>query len=96
MGAALLKTEELNLSEKEAEKLGEAVARVNREFGGVVLSPRQMAVGNLLMVGAGIYIPRVIAIRNNHKKKDDEAAPTAVPGAVVIDMAAHSAAAGVM
>jgi hypothetical protein len=94
MGAALLKTEELGLTEKEAERLAEAVARVNREFGGAVLSPKQMAVVNLVMVGGGIYVPRVIAIKNNHKKKDEAAAAPVPVGGVVIDMAAHGAAAG--
>jgi hypothetical protein len=48
---ALTKVEELKLDEEEAERLGKAVARVNEEFGGVILSPKQTAVINLLTCG---------------------------------------------
>lgn len=72
MGATILKTPELALEEKESEQLGKAVARVNAEFGGMVLDPKTAAVVNLLIVAGGIYVPRVIAVANNRKNAKAE------------------------
>lgn len=72
MGAQLLATPELELSDEEAKKLAVAVARVNDEFGGIVLSPKTQALLNLGTVSVGIYGPRVIAIGVNAKKKRAE------------------------
>jgi hypothetical protein len=68
MGAAMLKTPELELTPDEAERLGKAVNRVNREYGNIVMPPKTAATINLLIVAGGIYGPRLIAIRNNKKK----------------------------
>jgi hypothetical protein len=70
---AVTKIEELKLDEDEAERLGKAVARVNEEFGGVILSPKQTAVINLLTCGCGIYGPRIMAF-GLRKKNEAEAA----------------------
>lgn len=72
MGATILKAPELELEKEEAEKLGAAVAKVNAEFGYQLMSPKTEAIINLGMVGAGIYGPRLIAMRNNAKKAKAE------------------------
>lgn len=72
MLAELCKTAELKLTEDEAGKLGKAVARVNAEFGGAVFDPKTAAIVNLAFVAGGIYVPRVIAVTNNHKKAKAE------------------------
>lgn len=73
MGAAILKTPELQLSEDEGKKLGAAIARVNSEYGNIILPPKTAAWINLMMVGGAIYGPRAIAIKNNAKKKREAA-----------------------
>lgn len=77
MGSALLKTPELELTVEESEKLGKAVARVNAEYGNIILDPKTAALLNLGIVGVTIYGPRIITVRNNKKKKK-EAAPATV------------------
>jgi hypothetical protein len=74
MLSKIVKVEELQLDEDEAKKLGEAVARVNKEFGVQIMSPKTAALVNLGIVGAGIYGPRAMAIVNNAKKKKEQAA----------------------
>lgn len=69
MGSVILSTPELQLSEDEGKKLGAAVARVNAEYGNIILPPKTAAWINLAMVGGAIYGPRVIAMKNNAKKK---------------------------
>jgi hypothetical protein len=75
MGAAILKTPELQLSEDEGKKLGAAIARVNAEYGNIILPPKTAAWINLMMVGGAIYGPRAIAIRNNGRKRKSEQQP---------------------
>ncbi len=69
MLAKLTKIDELELDEEEAKKLGEAVARVNREFGVQIMSPKTAALLNLAVVGGAVYGPRAIAIMHNGTKK---------------------------
>lgn len=73
MLAKIVKCEELELDEDEAAKLGLAVARVNREFGVQIMSPKMAAILNLGIVGAAVYGPRIVAITNNAKKKKEAA-----------------------
>jgi hypothetical protein len=69
MLAKLTNVAELELEEDEAKKLGDAVARVNKEFGVQIMSPKTAALVNLAMVGGAVYGPRAIAVLNNAKKK---------------------------
>jgi hypothetical protein len=71
MLAKLTSISELELDEDEAAKLGSAVARVNKEFGVQIMSPKTAALVNLGMVGMGVYGPRVVAVMNNAKKKKE-------------------------
>lgn len=69
MLAALTKVEELKLDKEEAKELGAAIARVNSEFGGVVVSPKTAACVNLAMVGGAVYGTRLIAYSNRMKQE---------------------------
>ena len=73
-----LKIEELELDEEESKQLGTALARVQREFGVGVIPPKAMALINLATVAGSIYVPRVIAYSNNHKKPDKSKAPDVI------------------
>jgi len=78
MLAKLIHVSELELTKDEAEELGKAVARVNKEFGVQIMSPKTAALVNLGFVGAGIYGTRAMTIINNAKnKKKPKAAPVA-------------------
>jgi hypothetical protein len=72
MLAAIVKTPELEIDEAEAKRLGDAVARVNREFGVQIMSPKTAAVVNLIMAAGTVYGPRVIAMKNNSKRRKAE------------------------
>lgn len=79
--AAMTKTPELKLEKAEADQLGEAVARVNKEFGGFVLSPKAAAIINLATVGGTLYGPRMFAhaLRMKREKQDHAAGRTPAP-----------------
>ena len=82
MGAAICKTPELQLTKEEAEELGKAVARVNKEYGIQIISSKAAALINLAIVGGTIYGPRSIAIMNNRKnEKKNSGAKVQVPHA---------------
>jgi ribosomal protein L3 len=70
MGAAILKVPELELAKHEAERLGEAVAKVNRLYGGRMMSEKQAAWVNLMMVAGTVYGPRIgtVMLKNAAKK----------------------------
>jgi hypothetical protein len=72
MGATLLKTPELELTEDEAAKLASAVARVNELCGGMVLPEKAAAWIQLIMVAGTIYGPRIIVIQAKGKQKKVE------------------------
>lgn len=84
MLSKLVKIDELQLDEEEAKKLGDAVARVNKEFGVQMMSPKMAAIVNLGIVGAGVYGPRVIAITHNAKVKKEKAASASKVSQVVM------------
>jgi hypothetical protein len=69
MGAALLNVPELRLDEDEAKQLAGAMARVQKEFGVAVISPKAAALINMGVVGATIYGPRIVAMVNDASKK---------------------------
>lgn len=68
MLSSLTKIEELRLDKEEAKELGDAIARVNSEFGGIVVSPKTAACINLTMVAGAVYGTRLIAFNNRLKK----------------------------
>lgn len=74
MLALLMKTPELEIQEAEAKRLGDALTRVNEEFGGIVISPKTEAIINLVMAAGSVYGPRLIAIKMTAKKKRPAAA----------------------
>jgi hypothetical protein len=78
MGAALLKAPELCLSDEEAAKLSKAIARVNAEYGNVILPPKTAAWINLAICAGGVYGPRMVAIKNNRKNAQKEKPSTTV------------------
>jgi hypothetical protein len=96
MLAALCKVEELKLDETEAKRLGEAVAKVNAEFGGIVISPKTAAVMELVMAGCTIYGPRAVAysvrIKKEQMKKTIEGQGTVHPPAQQPPTSASAAA----
>jgi hypothetical protein len=61
MLASFLNVEELELDQKEAERLSEAVNKVQAEYDMPILSPAQLAWINLLMTTGGLYGPRWVA-----------------------------------
>lgn len=61
MGAALLKTPELELSEVEAKKLSDALKNVAKHYT-VNLDPKKLALVELSTTMVGVYGPRAIAI----------------------------------
>ena len=69
MLAMLTKQKALEMDDDEAKKLAEALARVQREFGVTVMSPKVAALVNLGMVGLGVYGPRVVTMANEAAKK---------------------------
>jgi hypothetical protein len=72
MLAAITKVEELELDQNEAKRLGEAVARINKLYGGFVFSEKTMAWINLGMAGCSIYGPRAIAYSARMKKEREK------------------------
>ena len=81
MGAVLLKTPELELTEEESAKLASAIAHVNELYGGVVLPEKAAAWINLIMVAGTIYGPRIIVIQSKGKRKP-EAEPRSTPSVI--------------
>lgn len=81
MGSVILKTPELAITKEESEQLGEAVARVNREFGVQIMSPKMAALVNLGIVAGTVYGPRVVTVIHEAKKKKDASKGHPVNGA---------------
>jgi hypothetical protein len=74
----------IELDEEDSKTLAKAVARVQKEFGVTILSPKAAAVVNLCMVGGGIYGPRLVTIVNEAKKKKKaKAAGADGPGPII-------------
>jgi hypothetical protein len=71
MLAKIADVDALELDESEAKKLADACARVQREFGVAIMSPKVAAIINLLMVGGGVYGPRAVAVAMHAKKKKE-------------------------
>lgn len=71
MGAAFTKIPELELEESEAKKLGDALARVNELYNGILLTDKQRAWIGLAMAAGTIYGPRLVAhkMRLKNEKK---------------------------
>jgi hypothetical protein len=65
-GAFILKTPQLALDESESKQLADAISQVS-ELYDVPIDPRAVAWGNLIMVAGTIYVPRIIAIKNEAK-----------------------------
>lgn len=79
MAAAFLKVPELELDEKEAERLGKAVAQVQNLYDLPIFTEKQMAWFNLTTTGAAIYGPRFMAAKIRKAKEKSgprEAAPS--------------------
>jgi hypothetical protein len=72
MLAKIIKVPEIKLDNEEAEELGKALARVNKEFGIAVLSPKTAALVNLAIVAGTVYVPRLMAhdLRKKNEKKN--------------------------
>jgi hypothetical protein len=79
MGAVLLKTPELEISEQEAKKLNDGITDVARYYTDAELPPKVQAWLNLLMVAGTVYGPRVIAIKIRSKNNR----PKIIPGTTV-------------
>lgn len=92
MLAKLTKVSELELTEEEAKILGDAMARVNREFGVQIMSPKTAALVNLATAGVGVYGPRMMAMANNakNKKEAEKRGPQMVVPPVGVGVAAPS------
>lgn len=79
--AAILATPELALSPQESEPLASAIIEVEKLYPTTV-DPRIVAWGNLMMVAAMIYAPRLMAIRmrqNAERQKRPAPSPQAQP-----------------
>ena len=71
IGASFLSMEELALDEKEAKLLADAIQGVAEHYP-LTLDPKYLAVGNLVMVGVGIYGTRIFAYRNRMKREQNK------------------------
>jgi len=69
MGAAMLKTPELVIDEKEAKMLCDAIQEVNAAYDLPMISPKTMAMIDLTMALGAVYGPRVITIMAKSKPK---------------------------
>jgi hypothetical protein len=93
MLAAITKTPELELTEEESKRIGAAVARVNEEFGGVVVSPKTAALINLAMAAGSVYGPRFVAINVRKRTERSTKHPQPIPTATMNGPFAVAAAA---
>jgi hypothetical protein len=71
--AAVSKCPELNITETDANKMGEALQRVNDLYDGAVMSPKVAAWYNLAMAMGGVYVPMFITIKAKKKMKKNPA-----------------------
>ena len=69
MLASLTKVDEFVLDKEEAERLAAAIAKVNAEYGGMVLPPKAAAWIHLAMAGGSIYGPRLFAYKLRMKNE---------------------------
>jgi hypothetical protein len=69
MLAKLTKIDELELEEDEAKRLGDAMARVQKEFGFKIIDPKTAALINLGVAAVGVYGTRAVAIYQNSKQQ---------------------------
>jgi hypothetical protein len=68
MLSSFLKTPELALNEKESEEMGNAINNVVNAYSkSLIISPQQLALMNLGIVCANIYVPRAVSILANKK-----------------------------
>lgn len=77
--AAIAKAPELALDPAEANKLAEAAAQVQAQYE-MIVDPKILAWGQLVIVAGSIYAPRVIAISMRHKKEKIERRTNVVNG----------------
>jgi hypothetical protein len=78
MGAAFLKTPELELEPDEAKQLAAAIAEVQKHYP-MTISPEAMAWTNLGMACAMVYGPRLYLVRNRQKEEKAQRARNVSP-----------------
>ena len=74
MGALMLKIPELAISEQESAMMAQGIANVAKHYPDTAISEKTLAWSNLLMVMAGVYGTRAVAISNNRKREKVQAA----------------------
>lgn len=67
--ATIAKVPEIELEEAEARKLGDALARVNALYDGIIFTEKQMAWIQLAMAGGAVYGPRLVVYRARVKQE---------------------------
>ncbi|RPJ42578.1 MAG: hypothetical protein EHM21_12615 [Chloroflexi bacterium] len=77
--ATSLKVPEIELSEQEAARLADAIARVQAEFPETKLPPRVIVLMNLAGVAGAIYGQRIVAVRLRHLAEAHQAGPAPGP-----------------
>lgn len=82
MAAAFTKIPELILEEEEANKLGQAMNRVNELYGGMVIPEKWAAWGNLAITAGAIYGPRFVA-HNLNAKNEKAKQPVTIDAQVI-------------
>lgn len=70
--ATITRCAELEVTEEQAVKLGEALQRVNDLYDGHVLSPKAAALANLTLVAGGTYVPMIFSVINKNKKEKQQ------------------------
>ena len=78
--ATSLKVPEIELSDEEAKRLAEAIARVQQEFPETKMPPKVMVLLNLAGVAGAIYGQRIVAVRLRHLAEASGPAPGPGPG----------------
>jgi hypothetical protein len=75
MLAAITKVPELEISQDEAKRLGEAAARVNEVYGGVMLPEKVTVLINLGLAAGTVYGPRILtySLRMKNEAKEKKA-----------------------
>lgn len=82
MGAAILKTPELELSKDDSKKLSQAIQEVGKHYA-FMFDPKKVAIANLCAVAGYIYGTRLVAWRARVSNEAAARRPAVPPGAGV-------------
>jgi len=88
MAASIVQVKELELDEKEAQRLSAAINRVNVLYGGFILPEKQLAWINLAVTMGHVYGPRAMAYKLRMKTEAEEKKAKSGPGVITMQPSA--------